>query len=175
MYQLPPIPARKKPRPAYKKPEAVKQLERLADAEARRVHPNIAPEYIAPRKYRDDNANGLTKCVIDFLKFTGNVAERVNSMGRYIDNTKTFTDVVGRRRQIGTAKWVPGTGQRGTADVHAVLKGGKALFIEIKINDRQSDFQRDYQHRVEGVGATYLIVRSFAQFLSWYNENTGNE
>ena len=47
MYQLPEIKPRKKPRPAYRKPEAVKELERMADAEARRLHPNIAPEHLA--------------------------------------------------------------------------------------------------------------------------------
>lgn len=173
MYQLPEIKPRKTPKAPYKKSAAVKYLEALALESDRAKHPNMKPEYLAPRRYRDDSANGLTKCVIDFLKYTGNMAERVNSQGRFIDTTKRFTDVTGRLRQIGTAKWVPGTGQKGTADVHAVLKGGRSLFIELKTTDRQSNFQKEYQRKVEAVGATYIIVRSLEQFLAWYNENTG--
>ena len=35
-------------------------------------------------RYRDDNANALTRCVIDFLNLSGHMAERINCTGRYI-------------------------------------------------------------------------------------------
>ena len=44
---------RKKP---YKKPEAVRLLEELADIEQQRKHPNTPAKYLAPCKYRDDTA-----------------------------------------------------------------------------------------------------------------------
>ena len=51
----------------YKKSQAVKQLEKMANIAARAKNPNIPPEWLAPRKYRDDSANNLTKCIIHFI------------------------------------------------------------------------------------------------------------
>lgn len=123
MYQLPPLPVKKKSRPAYRKSAAVKELERLADEDAARRHPSIAREHLAPRKYCDRDANGLTKCVIDFIRLTGGMAERINCTGRYIDRSQTFTDVIGRTRTIGSGQWLPTSGVKGTADISAVIQG----------------------------------------------------
>lgn len=73
---------------AYKKSFAVKQLEQLANDEARRKFPEIPAEWLAPRKYRDDSANGLTKCIIDFLKLQNCWAERIANMGRQINSSR---------------------------------------------------------------------------------------
>jgi hypothetical protein len=147
----------------------VKALEALADADAARRHPSIKPQHLCRRLYRDDTANGLTKCICEFLNLSGCLAERINSTGRYIDRTKTFTDVVGHTRSIGSAKWIPTSGVRGTADISAVIRG-RSVKIEVKMKDRQSEDQKRYQERTEAAGGIYLIVRSFAQFYDWYNE-----
>jgi len=169
VYQLPPLPVKKKSRPAYRKSAAVKELERLADEDAARRHPSIAREHLAPRKYCDRDANGLTKCVIDFIRLTGGMAERINCTGRYIDRSQTFTDVIGRTRTIGSGQWLPTSGVKGTADISAVIQG-RAVKIEIKIRDAQSEDQKRYQEATERAGGIYLIVRSFAEFYDWYNE-----
>ena len=169
MYQLPEIAPRRKPRPAYRKSAAVKALEALADADAARRHPSIKPQHLARRLYRDDTANGLTKCVVEFIRLTGGMAERINCTGRYVDRSQTFEDVTGRVRTIGTGQWLPTSGVKGTADISAVIQG-RAVKIEIKIRDRQSEDQKRYQEATERAGGIYLIVRSFAEFYDWYNE-----
>ena len=68
---------RKKP---YKKPQAVRELESMANAENAHKHPNTPLKYLAKSTYRDDTANGLTKCIIDFIRFNGGQAERIISM-----------------------------------------------------------------------------------------------
>jgi hypothetical protein len=157
---------RKKP---YRKSQAVKQLEAMANDAARKKYPEIPADWLAPRKYRDDSANGLTKCIIDFLKFTGNQAERINNTGRLIDQQRTFTDVVGRTRTIGQKKWIKGTGTNGTADISATIKG-LSVKIEVKHGkDRQSEAQRTYQRHIEQAGGIYFIARTFEQFFDWYN------
>ena len=172
MYQLPPIPPRKKPRPAYKKPEAVKLLERMADAAVREKYKNVEAKYLSPRKYEDRSSNGLTRCCIDFIRLSGYQAERINCIGKRIDNTKVVTDVLDRKRVIGSTKWLPTSGQKGTADVSAVIRG-MAVKIEIKAgNDRQRPDQVEYQKQIEQAGGIYLIVRSFAELYDWYNEFT---
>jgi hypothetical protein len=154
----------------YRKSHAVKLLEQLANDAARMKYPDTPPQWLAPRKYRDYSANGLTRCIIHFLNFKGHQAERINNTGRPIDQRKTFTDVIGRYRTIGSTKWIPGTGTRGTADISATI-AGKSVKIEVKIgSDRQSQAQKEYQRMIEAAGGMYVIARSFDEFFQWYNE-----
>lgn len=153
----------------YRKSDKVKLLEAMANDEVRRKNPHTPVEWLAPRKYRDDNANELTKCIIVFLTLSGWQAERIANMGRQIDTRQTFTDVTGRTRTIGSTKWIKGSGTNGTADISATVKG-RSIKIEVKYgNDRQSDAQKLYQSQVQQSGGFYFIASSFEQFLSWYN------
>jgi len=86
-----------------------------------------------------------------------------------VDRSQTFEDVTGRVRTIGTGQWLPTSGVKGTADISAVIQG-RAVKIEIKIRDAQSEDQKRYQEATERAGGIYLIVRSFAEFYDWYNE-----
>jgi hypothetical protein len=154
----------------YRKSEEIKALETLANAEDRRRHPSIDPRYLAPLTYKDNSANGTTKCIIDYIRLTGGQAERISTTGRVIDKRKRFIDVTGKARVIGSMKWIPSSGTRGSADISAVIRG-HAVKIEVKHgNDRQSDDQRAYQRAIEQAGGTYLICHSFADFYKWYNK-----
>ena len=113
----------------------------------------------------------LTRCVIDFLNLSGHMAERINCTGRYMDRSQTFEDVTGKVRTIGTGQWIPTSGMKGTADISATING-RSVKIEIKMKDKQSEVQREYQRRIEAAGGIYLIVRSFAEFMDWYNQFT---
>ena len=158
----------------FSKSQAVKQLELMADEAARQRYPNTPAEYIAPRKFRDDSANHLTKCIIHFLQLKGHQSERIANMGRQIDTRCTFADVTGRTRTIGGTKWINGTGTNGTADISATIQG-RSVKIEVKHgSDRQSEAQRLYQSQVEQAGGIYVIANSFEQFYNWYNQTFTN-
>jgi hypothetical protein len=156
----------------YCKSEAVKMLERLATDEAIRLHPNTPQHYIAPRTYRDDTANSLSKCVNDFLRLKGNFCERTGNEGRVIDQRKAVTDVLGNVRMIGSIQRVHGSGMRGTSDLKAVING-RFVAIEVKCaatNDRLSDAQKLYQQSVEAAGGIYITAATFAGFYELYNQ-----
>lgn len=147
---------------------ALSQLRQLSIEHTRLQHPTLPESALCPKTYTDKTANGLTRCIIDWLRFNGHQAERVSSTGRPIDQRKTFTDVTGRQRQIGRLRWVPGTSRKGTADISATINGRSAK-IEVKVGrDRQSEAQRQYQNEVEAAGCIYLIVRTFEEFYQWY-------
>jgi hypothetical protein len=148
----------------------LKELKELAIAHSREKHPTLPLSALSTRPYNDRTANALTCCVIDFLRFSGFQAERINCTGKMIDNTQIMTDVLGDRRSIGSVKWLPSSGQKGTADISATING-RAVKIEVKIGkDRQSENQKKYQTDVEKAGGLYWIVRSFEEFLNYYNE-----
>lgn len=159
----------------YKKSQVVKLLEAMANENAHTKFSEIPAEWLAPRKYRDDSANGLTKCIIDFVTLKKGQAERIANMGRRLTTQQTFTDVIGRQRTIGSTKWIPSNGANGTADISATIKG-KSVKIEVKIGrDIQSDVQKKYQKTIEAAGGIYVIASSFEQFHDWYNKNFSHE
>jgi hypothetical protein len=91
-------------------------------------------------------------------------------MGRMVDKRKIVTDVIGRKGMIGSMTYIPTTGTRGSADISAILPGGVSLKAEIKYGkDRQSEAQKHYQSSVEAAGGVYLIVRTFDDFLVWWD------
>jgi hypothetical protein len=155
---------------SYRKSNAVKYLESLIFEDKKLRYPTIPVEYLAPVKYRDDSANGLTKCIIDFLRIKGHQAERISTTGRPIDRQTTFADVTGRMRTIGRTEWIPGTITRGSADISATIKGW-SVKIEVKINDKQSQAQKDYERSIIQAGGLYYIARNFGRFIAWYNLN----
>ena len=73
--------------------------------------PNVPLFAIPVPKFSDKTANGLTKCIIEFLTLSGHFAERVNSMGRMLDKRETYTDVLGQKKTVGSMKYIPSTGQ----------------------------------------------------------------
>lgn len=123
----------------------------------RRKHPDFPEAYRPPAKYSDTTANGLTKCVIDFLNLSGHQAERISSSGRVI-------------KSKGRDIWIPGSSRNGTADISATVKG-RSVKIEIKVGkDRQSEAQKEYQAEVERAGGVYIIVKTFNDLYTWYNQ-----
>lgn len=162
-------------KPHYSKSDSVKMLEGLADEEAKRRLPNVP--YLAPRTFRDDSANGLTNCIIQYIRLMGGQAERISNTGRRIDTRTTFEDVTGKSRTIGGSHWIKGTGTNGTADISATI-AGRSVKIEVKCtatHDRQSEAQRNYQQAVEQAGGLYVIANDFAGFYSWYILNFCND
>lgn len=156
----------------YRKSNSILYLEEIALHAARKRYPTVP--YLAPRKYRDDTANGLTKCVIDFLKLEGLFCERSGNEGRVIDNRKQFTDVLGNLRTIGNIQRIKSSGMKGASDLKSIIQG-RFVAIEIKCaatRDRQSESQRMYQWEVEKSGGIYILVPDFESFLNWYQKFT---
>lgn len=137
----------------YKKSEAVRELESLAMAEAKRKHPTCP--HLAPRTFRDDRANDLTRCVVQYIILKGGFASRINNQGTF-------------NRKLN--KYIPSTSKRGLADVMATYQG-KSLHIEIKIGrDKQSENQLKVEAEVNRSGGHYILARDFESFYNWFNQ-----
>lgn len=144
----------------YTKPQAVTILEELAFVAQQKKYPNTPSRYLVKKYYRDDTANGLTQCIIDYIKLYGGHAERINTMGIPVE---TPTGV----------KWRTGNTEKGSADISATIRG-RSVKIEIKIGrDRQSDAQKQYQSEIEAAGGLYYIAKNFTAFVDWYAEHWG--
>jgi hypothetical protein len=122
------------------------------------------------KPYTDTTANGLTRCIIDFLTFSGWQEERISNTGRMIDSRRTYTDILGRKKQMGGIRWVKGAGTKGTADISATIEG-RSVKIEVKIGrGRQSEAQKQYQKKIETSGGLYCVATNMQDFLKWYGQ-----
>ncbi|MDZ7739938.1 MAG: VRR-NUC domain-containing protein [Bacteroidales bacterium] len=140
---------RKRKRPRYVKPDAVKELERLATEQARREHPNTPAHVIAPRTFRDDTANGLTACIVAYLKLKNAFVSRLNNTGIFDHKLKRYR---------------PGTNRKGLPDILSTYQG-QSLFIEVKAGrDKLSEHQEKIRQEQQESGGIYYTARNFKDF-----------
>ena len=146
----------------------LQQLTEL-DWQIRCSESRMPPEYIVRTKYTDKTANSLTKAIVKWINLNGYQAERISTSGRWVDNSKVVTDVLGNQKKIGNGKYIKGSGTKGSADISATIKG-KSIKIEVKIGkDRQSEVQIEYQKSIERAGGIYFIAKDFTSFYHFYS------
>ena len=117
------------------------------------------------------NANSLTGAILNYIRYNGSHAERVNNIARQV------------KSKSGAMVHIPSANFKGTADIHAVKKillpplsalkyqiYGQFVAIEVKQKDKQSEAQKYYQECVTKAGGVYMIVRNFDEFLKQWNE-----
>ena len=131
--------------------KALTTLCQLADAAKVDKHPTVP--YLVRSKYSDKDANGLTRCVVDYLKLSGHFATRLASTGTY---------------RADLQKFVPSQQRAGMPDVLAIIEG-RALFIEIKTGkDRLSAIQQDTHKALSDAGAWVYVTHNFQDFVDWF-------
>lgn len=140
----------------------IKTLSDLAAAaqESKRARYPTVPSYALPRStYTDKDANGLTRCIVDFVNLhPGCYAWRVNNAAVY---------------DVTTGKHRSGTIRKGVADISAI-RNGVAWQIEVKTaGDRQSEHQKDFQEKVQSAGGVYVIAQTFAGFAQYWYKHSG--
>lgn len=141
-------------------------------------HPDFP--YPVPAKTNDNSANAITKIILQFLKWEGHQAERINTMGRLV-SAKEPVRMLGISGTLETKKWIPTTGTKGSADISSTIrvnvngvKVGLSVKWEVKFKkDRQSDDQKNYERSVNSAGGHYFIVRDVDDFLEKYDELMG--
>lgn len=145
----------------------LQQLTEL-DWQIRCKESRMPPEYIVRTKFTDKTANSLTKAIVKWINLNGYQAERISTSGRWVDNSKVVTDVLGNQKKIGSGKYIKGSGTKGSADISATIKG-RSIKIEVKMKDKQSEAQKEYQKSIERAGGIYFIAKDFTSFYEFYS------
>lgn len=108
--------------------------------------------YFKPTMPKIATANGLTDYICKFLNWQGHHANRINVQGRKIGD-----------------KWIRSSTRKGTADIHAIIKG-RSVSIEIKVGkDRPSPEQIKEQEAIRAAGGIYEFIRTPEEFLVMYD------
>jgi hypothetical protein len=133
---------------------------------------SMPPSYVPKTKFIQTTANGLTKCVVAWMRIHGHQCERINTTGRYLEGKTITTGFYGVKHTKG--KFIPTSGVKGSSDISCTFFG-KSLKIEIKYSkDKQSEYQKQYQADIERSGGIYIIVRTFDEFVEWYHKYVNN-
>lgn len=151
-----------------KQSKAISEFYRMQVEDITINHPLVSYPDSFLKKYKFATHNGLKQAIKHFIKLRGGQCEVINTMGRMIDQRKTYRDVLGRTCQIGSMQYIPTTGTKGSSDLSALFRG-RTLKIEIKVGrDVQREDQVKYQKSIEAAGGTYRIIRSFDEFYDWW-------
>lgn len=150
MIDLPTISrAKVTPKPRYKKPDSVKQLE-IDFFDWKYRQSSIPVQCRFKKAFRDDTANGLAGCIEAWAKVHGAFFQRQNSQGQYDSRLKKW-------RKSGTTK--------GIADVQVTYRG-RTYNLEIKVGrDRQSEVQKAVEKQIKAAGGHYAVIHCFNDFL----------
>jgi len=134
---------------------AIAELKQLYLKDHRQRYPNLPePARVAP-SYSDKTANGLTKCITDYLRLKGAFVSRLNNTGIYDAKIKRY------RR---------GMNRRGLPDLIATYKG-KSLHIEVKAGrDKLSEHQERIRDEQQQSGGIFYIARTFTDFKQWFDQ-----
>lgn len=124
----------------------------------------------------DKTANGLTKCIIDWITLKGGYANRINTQGQArVNKIPRYNILTGKTEYRDSVTWTPSTTRIGTPDIDAIIKG-KAVKIEVKIGkDKLSPAQVKHLEDIARAGGMYFVARDMESFVNWYQLNFENE
>jgi len=124
--------------------------------------------YCLPTIPKIKSANGLTKFILNFIKWDGFRATRISSSGRWIEEKNSQGHKI-----IGSGKFIAGTTRKGTADISCTIQG-KSVMIEIKVgNDKPSEFQLREQQLEHTSGGIYEFISTPENFFELYDKIIG--
>lgn len=110
-------------------------------------------------------ANGLTKFICNFLKWSKSHANRVSSAGRWIEQKNELGQKI-----IGSGMFIPSTTRKGSSDITAIING-RAVNIEIKVGkDTPSKEQLREQRLVREAGGIYEFIHNTKEFFELYDK-----
>lgn len=116
-------------------------------------------------------SNGLTNMILNYLKWNGWRATRVNTMGRLIDAPEKQESGI----SLITKKYIHSSTRKGTADISATIKG-RSVMIEVKVGrDKPRESQLEEQERERLAGGIYEFIYTPDGFLELYDKIINNQ
>jgi hypothetical protein len=133
-------------------------------------YPSIVSDgyYTLPAFPLVTTSNGLTNAIVKYLGWVGAYGNRINTTGRVIKAGRDIKSV-GGGTIVAKTVMIKGTTKKGTPDISVVLNG-YAIFIEIKMKDKQSPDQMKQEQAIQRAGGYYFIVRDMETFFSIYDK-----
>jgi len=124
----------------------------------------------------DKTANGLTKCIIDWITLKGGYANRINTQGQArVHKVPRYNILTGKTEYRDSVQWTPSTTRIGTPDIDAIIQG-KAVKIEVKIGkDKLSPAQIKHLEDIAKAGGLYFVAKDMESFINWYKLNFEHE
>jgi len=131
--------------------------------------------YAPPKMPKVNTANGLTTFCCNYCNWLGHHLERTSNMGVPTKKKIPKYNIMSGKLEYldGGMEWRKGTGTKGTSDIKGHIINPKhrfpiPVYIEIKIRDKQSEDQKQYEQKVTTSGALYCIVHNPDEFFTFF-------
>jgi hypothetical protein len=132
--------------------------------------------YAAPKYPDTKRANGMQTFCTNYCNWLGHHLERTNNMGVPVKKKiPKFNIFSGKLEHLdGGMEWRKGTGAKGSSDLKGHINNPKhqfpiPVYIEIKIKDKQSKDQKEYEKTITKTGALYAIVHNPNEFFIFFD------
>lgn len=134
--------------------EVKELLNQMKIAHWQKEYPNFPLSAMPKPNYQCNSTNGLTACIVDFIRFNGGYVARTNTTGI-----------------MRAGKWTKGGGTKGAADLNCVING-QSVQVEIKFGkDTIRPAQVKQMEKVRAAGGIFYVATDLASFYQWYVSN----
>lgn len=130
-------------------------------------YPHVPTYAKTQKQFSDGSTNELRDAILAYFDIKGIKAWPVATEGRYIAE-KWEANVIGQKVQTQKGMYIPRSKKAvGVGDIAVVLPpNGQYLSIEQKRgSDRQREGQSEFQREIEAMGALYIIVKTWEDFM----------
>jgi len=132
---------------------------------------------LPPPKLKETCTKDLESLIINFLKLNKHDAWKQETTGKIIDKREENIDFSGNKRIIGSIIRVKSSERVGRGDIGAKIMiniNGIIIPVAVELEIKwQKDYQREsqikYQKNLEEIGGLYFIIKTFDQFIEWYD------
>lgn len=132
---------------------ALAHLCQLVDQRKAQRSPNYPAKRIPRSKYSDVTANGLKRCIVDYLNLSGHFAIKLTSTGTYRADLQKF---VASQQRSG----MPGV---------LACVNGQFIGVEVKIGTEQ--LSKEQKETIVGLiraDVSVYVARDFQGFYDWF-------
>jgi hypothetical protein len=124
------------------------------------------------KPYEDGTTNGLTRCILDFLNYSGHWAVRVNTQGQVRIKKIPRYSIFSRRVEYSDkVQYTKSTTAKGTPDINSIIFG-RGVQIEVKAGkDKIRDEQTGQGQRITEAGGIWYVAGNMTDFIEWYKKS----
>jgi hypothetical protein len=135
-------------------------------------YPSVVADelYTLPKFPKADSTNGLTMAILNFINWSGGLAERTGTEGRVITTksvkTASGATIVGKSFRIKSSN-------KGATDISVTWRG-RTIKIEVKNKATKDTFKKDgkqaeYRDKALRAGAIHYIATDIDSFMLWWD------
>lgn len=152
----------------YEREKAFELLEEMSCRQMDTLLSCASDNTIPKSTYRDNTIDELTRCIVDCIRFKGDLAERIGSKECPNDMLTEELDILDRRQTIDGISRMTIAPAKEFSVVSATIDGKGVLILVTFGKCLPNVTLSNLQRNIEQTGGIFYVAKDFASFLGWY-------